>query len=166
MRKLVFIIFFFSTVFVALSEDKIEVNEFPEISLGYSNLNQDNMQGNFANFGFGINFLFDKSMSFSGLFEVNGLFGTMDSKSFFGANVVPGLRFKIKQGKTFIKFDLLSGIGSVYLKDSISNSVGSYSIGRIGFGYDNISLELSTTFFTSRKLTLDKIIGIAIRYQF
>lgn len=139
--------------------------ERPELSIGYSNFLQDNSSCNTVNIGFGVSFRMEKESHFNGIFEVDCFGGKYKSKNLFGVNLLPGLRFKLNRHNSFIKFDLLTGLGGVSLKDSV-NATNIMTMIRFGYGYKNITLELDISNYFSRELYIDRMLGISLRYSF
>ena len=120
----------------------------------------------------GLNFLApitkNKSLfSFSGIFELNFMFGKSDGQKIWGANILPGIKWQIINNKFSIYFDLLTGFGYYKFNEQPNFNYGIFSTGRGGISYMNFAIEYGSSVFISKNFYLDKPLqSIFFRYTF
>lgn len=98
------------------------------------------------------------------LFEIGGNFGKRNNLTLVGITTLPGVSWLIQNDNfLFMKFDLLTGLG--INSDDGSKYFGNYSEFRLGFGYNNFSLNLFISYFGSKELDYSNK-GLMLSYNF
>ncbi len=163
---LAFALFLLFSIYVVVAQDNREASSSikNEIAVGYTSLTVNDAKKDFLNLSLGLNFWNRNDAVFSGVFELNGLFGKLDSNASIVASFLPGIRMNAVRGDFSLKFDFQSGLGFVFEKDK-KNQIGTNSVVRAGFGYKNFTLEATISFFISATRSF-KTIGLGLRYQF